>query len=296
MGYPRKRSFMIFSDENAPTEVKELDPQKVAEIEATHQEEKKRRVDEQILTYLTPQRNKGDRGPRIGFDPAAQEKGRETAKVHAAGSEGERLRRIVARVQDAAGDEEAFKEFVRTDREVSEQGNESLRKFAWSVFEIETSKAELPDTRYRPRRSSETTVRFKDGGRLGIREVAPTARWDESKGEHVLLTEGERWHGQGTTLWVRVADGAWSKDGDWGGYLQVTCATEKGKWLDSKNGWLTPIASKAEPVTFYDMGNYYEIWQKDRETGRPLMLWDDGLRFHKDAQPGKFNLADSAWD
>ncbi|MET9644784.1 hypothetical protein [Streptomyces syringium] len=69
------------------------------------------------------------------------------------------------------------------------------------------------------------------------------------------MTQTESLHSQGPALWVRVTDGAWAKDGNWVGY--------------------------------------YEIWQKDRETGRPLIVQDDFLRFVDGATPGKFNLQDS---
>ncbi|MFJ8018605.1 hypothetical protein [Streptomyces sp. NPDC096339] len=59
---------------------------------------------------------------------------------------------------------------------------------------------------------------------------------------------------------------------------------------------MSPVASKTDTVTFYDMGNFYEIWQKDRESGRPMVVEDDHLRFVQGATPGRFNLQDSTWD
>ncbi|WP_329274080.1 hypothetical protein [Streptomyces sp. NBC_00691] len=170
--------------------------------------------------------------------------------------------------------------------------NQHLREFAWAAFEIDTSKADLPSTRYVPHRTPESVVRFKDGStaKLGINEIGRTVKWDESKGEQVKMTWSETT--QGPALWVKVADGAWAKDGHWGGYLQVTCAAAEGKWIDSKDGWLTTVSSKSDPVAFYDMGNYYEIWQKDRDNGKPLVVEGDRLRFVKGATPGKFNLHD----
>ncbi|MFG2299000.1 hypothetical protein [Streptomyces sp. NPDC048603] len=45
MGHLRKNSFMIYEDKNAPTEVKTLNPQEIATIEAEHQPGKKGRID-----------------------------------------------------------------------------------------------------------------------------------------------------------------------------------------------------------------------------------------------------------
>ncbi|MFI5672843.1 hypothetical protein [Streptomyces sp. NPDC051704] len=45
------------------------------------------------------------------------------------------------------------------------------------------------------------------------------------------------------------------------------------------------------------MGAYYEIWQKDRENGRPLVVDGEHLRFSDDkSTPGRFNLHDATWD
>ncbi|WP_055564159.1 hypothetical protein [Streptomyces atriruber] len=227
---------------------------------------------------------------------AAKTKAEEEAlKERAAGPEGQTLRWIVQRVQGAGGDEAAFKDFVAGDHEMKDSRNERLRDFAWKVFEIDTSKADFSGDRYVPHRSSETTVRFRSGSdtQVGIEARSYSKTVD---GKQVAMTQTETLHSQGPALWVKVADGAWAKDGNWGGYLQVTCATAKGKWIDSSDGWVTPVSSKADKVTFYDMGNYYEIWQKDRETGKPLTIQDGLLRFVHGATPGKFNLQDSTWD
>ncbi|QEV21989.1 hypothetical protein [Streptomyces alboniger] len=227
---------------------------------------------------------------------AAKTKAEEEAlKERAAGPEGQTLRWIVQRVQGVGGDEAAFKDFVAGDHEMKDSRNERLRDFAWKVFEIDTSKADFSGDRYVPHRSSETTVRFRSGSdtQVGIEARSYSKTVD---GKQVAMTQTETLHSQGPALWVKVADGAWAKDGNWGGYLQVTCATAKGKWIDSSDGWVTPVSSKADKVTFYDMGNYYEIWQKDRETGKPLTIQDGLLRFVHGATPGKFNLQDSTWD
>lgn len=321
MGYLRKKSFLIFSDENAPTEVMTLDPQEVAKIEAAHQERKQGRIEELILNTLAPSSPElMERSAKIaemerwvepenffGSEEERQQQlkileelrtqqaaAEEARRLTVAGPEGDRLRRIVQRVQGASGIENQLKEFIVTDPETSGQENQHMRNFAWKVFEIDTSKPEFPDTRYIPRRSSESTVRFKDDWGVGVNVTGRTTK--QVDGKEVDRTETEILQDQNPTLWVKVAAGAWSKDGNWGGHLQVTCATEEGKWIGSSNGWVTPVASKEEPVTFYDMGNYYEIWQKDCETGRPMIVEDKYLRFVQGATPGKFNLQDSTWD
>ncbi|MEV4975317.1 hypothetical protein [Streptomyces scopuliridis] len=59
---------------------------------------------------------------------------------------------------------------------------------------------------------------------------------------------------------------------------------------------MVPVSSQEEPVTFYDMGNFYEIWQKTRDTGLPLVVRDGNLRFVEGGQPAKFNIEGSSWD
>lgn len=142
---------------------------------------------------------------------------------------------------------------------------------------------------YTPSRSSGDTVRFRQDGYLGV-DVAPAGTsYDSKKGEY--YDNGER----SASLWVTVDEG-WEKDGNWGGYLRITCATHKNKYIDSKDGWVLPVSSKADKVTFYDMGNYYEIWQKDRDSGRPLTVEGNTLRFGDRANPGKWNIQDGTWD
>ncbi|MFG2224499.1 hypothetical protein [Streptomyces sp. NPDC048644] len=335
MGYLRKNSFMIFLDEDAPPPAKELDPQQIAEIEAAHQEGKKERIEALILKELASTAPRDSRSPEDGNDSmllafadvevalpsgpldeenlkamteqaeavkeaearrAVKTKAEEEAlKERAVGPEGQALRSIVQRVQGAGGDKAAFQDFMTNGFEKKDFRDQHLREFAWKVYEIDTSKAELPGTRYVPSRSSETTVRFRNDSttRLGI-EIRRYSKTVD--GKQVAMTQTETLHSQGPALWVKVADGAWAKDGNWGGYLQITCATQEGKWIDSSAGWVTPVSSKADKVTFYDMGNYYEIWQKDRETGKPLIVQDNCLRFVHGATPGKFNLQDSTWD
>ncbi|MFI6530667.1 hypothetical protein [Streptomyces uncialis] len=97
----------------------------------------------------------------------------------------------------------------------------------------------------------------------------------------------------GPRLRVKLVDG-WEKDGNWGGYLQITSDDYQGYYIDSSNGWLTPVSGKVDPVTFFDKGDWYEIWQKDPEhDGRPLTTSESQLRFVKGAEAHKFNIADS---
>ncbi|MFE0459064.1 hypothetical protein ACFW1A_07345 [Kitasatospora sp. NPDC058965] len=227
---------------------------------------------------------------RFPTDKAVVDAAKEAAAARVAGPDGATWRGIVQAVQDESiVDEDAFREYLRTTFRDVDQKN--LRDFGWDVYGIVTSKATLPDLTYRPSRSSEATVRFRDGraDRLGINSHIGETRWDGVK--LAYLDTGQR----AATLWVKVGEGAWSKDGNWGGRLQVTCATAEGQWIDSSDGWVRPQSAKGDPITFYDMGPYYEIWQKDCETGRPLTIQDGYLRFVKGATPGTFNLQDATW-
>ncbi|MCU4708744.1 hypothetical protein [Acinetobacter pittii] len=162
-----------------------------------------------------------------------------------------------------------------------------LRKKSFMFF----LDADAPEANhsYTPRSSSAGTVRFRQDGYLGVNVPAEGTSYDEKK--HEYYDNGER----NPALWVTVDEG-WEKDGNWGGYLRITCVTEKNKYIDSSNGWVLPVASKADKVTFYDMGNYYEIWQKDRESGRPLTVDGNFLRFVSGATPAKWNIQDGTWD
>ncbi|MEU2415193.1 hypothetical protein ABZ736_28035 [Streptomyces sp. NPDC013099] len=95
-------------------------------------------------------------------------------------------------------------------------------------------------------------------------------------------------------LHVKLVDG-WEKDGNWGGYLQITSDAYEGYYIDSSSGWLTPVSSKVDPITFFDRGDWYEIWQKDPEhDGRPITIADnEQLRFVKGATGDHFNILDS---
>ncbi|MFK3718856.1 hypothetical protein ACI2J9_04610 [Pseudomonas fulva] len=94
------------------------------------------------------------------------------------------------------------------------------------------------------------------------------------------------------TLWVEVVD-SWEKDGNWGGYLKIASAHLKGQYLDCKRGWVRPYSSKYDPVTFIDKGDYYEIWHKTPETGRPLSIEGGVLRFMDDkTNIGQWNIKD----
>ncbi|MFB0617964.1 hypothetical protein [Streptomyces sp. AGS-58] len=93
-------------------------------------------------------------------------------------------------------------------------------------------------------------------------------------------------------LWVKCIDG-WEENGDWAGYLQVACEHEKGKWIDSDDGWVKTVTSrdKCEPVWFVDKGDHYELWQ-GRTRRRPLTREKNYLRFNLGATPGRFVLRD----
>ncbi|EIK94813.1 hypothetical protein PMM47T1_19993 [Pseudomonas sp. M47T1] len=255
MGYLRKNSFLIFLDSDAPTELQTTSLDEIAEIESQHNQAKVQRVEDLIKA-----RGQADE---------------------------ERLREIAQNVQEAGTDENALKEYIRTTfRSTSEK---PWRDFAWAVHEVVISKATLPNNQYVPWRTSESTVRFRSDGYLGVNVALAGTRFDSEQGQFVADGSTQ------TSLWVKVVEG-WAKDGDWGGYLQISCRTQKGKYIDSSNGWVTPVSSRQDKVTFYDMGNYYEIWQKDRESGRPLTVEGGCLRFTAGATPGKWNLQDSTWD
>ncbi|WP_329274082.1 hypothetical protein [Streptomyces sp. NBC_00691] len=108
MGYLRKRDFLIFSDEGAPTKVKELDPKKVAEIEEAHQNGKKGRIEDLIVDTLTSfaeaeiRSEAWGRGERLDRSEVAA-RAADEGKKKAAGPEGERLRRILQRVLGVGG-------------------------------------------------------------------------------------------------------------------------------------------------------------------------------------------------
>ena len=216
----------------------------------------------------------------------------ETQRVESLVKEGaqaeeERSRAIVQRVQEIGTNESALKEYIRTT--FPSTSEMKWRDFAWAVHEIVISKATLPDNRYVPQRTSESTVRFWPDGYLGVNVALTGTQYDDEN--KVQVADGSTQ----ASLWVKVVEG-WARDGNWGGYLQISCRTEKGKYLDSRNGWVTPVTSGQDKVTFYDMGNYYEIWQKDRESGRPLTVEGGCLRFTAGATPGKWNLQNSTWD
>lgn len=141
-------------------------------------------------------------------------------------------------------------------------------------------------------------VRFTDDNRLGIglhsSDIAKVTKGqmvlkDRPGGsEYVSYLEGKL----RATLWVEVVD-SWEKDGNWGGYLKITCEHLKGQYLDSKSGWVRPYDKKYEPVTFIDKGDYYEIWQNTPETGRPLSIQGGVLRFMDDKKNiGQWNIKD----
>ncbi|TDM63356.1 hypothetical protein [Acinetobacter sp.] len=195
----------------------------------------------------------------------------------------ERLRKVANTVKELDNDTNVLHEYIRkTFRAPSEM---PWRTFCHEVHKIAHSQAELPDNSYKPRGSTGDTVRFRQDGYLGVNVPAEGKSYDSKKGE--WYDNGER----NPALWVTVDEG-WEKDGNWGGYLQISCVTQNNKYIDSSNGWVLPVSSKADKVTFYDMGNYYEIWQKDRESGRPLTVEGNILRFVSGATPAKWNIVD----
>ncbi|PIM72696.1 hypothetical protein CTU88_11315 [Streptomyces sp. JV178] len=66
---------------------------------------------------------------------AREQEAREAGRAKAAGPEGERLPPDRAQCPGRRGDEEAFKCFVRSDRETRAVGNMDMRTFACKVFE-----------------------------------------------------------------------------------------------------------------------------------------------------------------
>ncbi|MNN33017.1 hypothetical protein D3C81_1467540 [compost metagenome] len=179
----------------------------------------------------------------------------------------------------------------------------------------------MSNTPYVPKRTGGNTVRFRPDGCLGI-NVSPEG-WTQAKIVEVGWTE-KKMEGpekDGSTYpspWFKVVEGR-SEGGNWGGYLQISSVADNGKYLDSNdtwgrsvtddinlhtsvnfkddgNGWVAPVSSKTNKVMFYDKGNYYEIWQVNGNSKRPLTVVNSQLKFVADATPGKWNIQDSTWD
>jgi hypothetical protein len=260
MGYLRKKSFMFFLDADAPATNKTLSKNEIEEIELKHNENKTQRIENLIKSY-------------------AQQLGQTNE---------DRLREVANIVKELDNNTTVLHEYIReTFRSTNEM---PWRTFCHEIHKIAHSQAELPDNSYKPSRSSGDTVRFRQDGYLGVDVAAEGTSYDSEKREY--YDNGER----SASLWVTVDEG-WEKDSNWGGYLRITCATHKNKYIDSKDGWVLPVSSKADKVTFYDMGNYYEIWQKDRDSGRPLTVAGNNiLRFAAGATPAKWNIQDGTWD
>ncbi|MFH8343020.1 hypothetical protein [Streptomyces sp. AM6-12] len=146
--------------------------------------------------------------------------------------------------------------------------------------------------------SSRTVLRFSDDGAstsivtdssAGIRDRPDEDGVRFTSGRYGATTAMEL--NGGPALYVKCVDG-WGDGQEWGGYLQVACAHNNGKWIDSSDGWVKAVSRKADPVRFLDKGDHYEIWQR-QSGGRPLTVQPDGrLRFVLGATPGKFNLKD----
>jgi hypothetical protein len=154
--------------------------------------------------------------------------------------------------------------------------------------------------------TSPAKVRINDDGDLVINDVPSAvwkpAEWEKSRAGYTPKAGGttvkadwiESVRQQGIFMWVRCVDG-WEQDGNWGGYLQFSGDAYKGKWVDSSDGWAKLVGSKADPISFYDMGDYYEVWQKRRENGKPLTVVGNKLRFVKNGEPAAFNIIDATW-
>ncbi|MFB8171440.1 hypothetical protein ACFC60_26210 [Kitasatospora purpeofusca] len=297
MGYLRKSSFMIFEDKHAPVEVKALDSREIARIEAAHEEKKKREVDGLIGKDSQRELKAFEaRIPSLRGRATEEQLKEEWERLKKLADEDEQLLRSVAKaVQDLGPERNAVAKFIREHKRMKRAESQGLRDFAWSVYEINIAEASLPDTRYRPRFDPATAARFNDDGHLAVKADERTST---GPGNDMLgwLAPPDLDLRQGPALWTKVASGAWEKDGNWGGHLQITCAAAEGKWIGSSDGWLAPVASQEEPVTFYDKGNYYEIWQKTRESGRPLVVRDGRLRFVEGGHPAKFNIEGATWD
>lgn len=378
MGYLRTKSFLIFSDPDAPVEGA-ADPQKVAELEAAHEQSKKRQIDDQNKRFLkllreialsakdraalketrqtiyemtihssvkdeiasknhdepeslpdfllTEAQIKAQIKAKADAETEAKADAETEAKAKAALKEAQtklddlekraqsqkldpaiepRLHELVRIVQDLGADEEeSLKEYLLTTFPSAAEAH--WRTHAWALVAI--SKAKMPDTQYVPHRTGDNTVRLRPDGCLGV-NLRPEG-W----------TTGLDPKPDGSTHpspWFKVVESC-SEGGNWGGYLQISSVADNGKYLDSSdtwgrlvtddinlhtsvnfkddgNGWAAPASSKTNKVMFYDKGNYYEIWQVNGNSKRPLTVVNNQLKFVADATPGKWNLQDSTWD
>ncbi|MFF0483099.1 hypothetical protein [Streptomyces sp. NPDC004435] len=167
-----------------------------------------------------------------------------------------------------------------------------VRRFAGKVIEILASEPSFPTGSYKTTYKPPNVVRFDDDGYLvltGLGGVSSQLESETSGAYWTRLQEAKK-----PLAIMRIAEGEWATDGNWGGFLQVTSAANQHKWIESKNGWAGAFSSKDDKVTFYDMGNYYEIWQwtREDEKGKPLTVENDKLRFVKDAVPARWNIED----
>ncbi|MEU8764620.1 hypothetical protein [Streptomyces sp. NPDC048659] len=221
---------------------------------------------------------------------AAQERSRRAEDTEA----GQKLLEIVRAIQEIGDDEAEFGRY-RSRVLLPNWRDTTFYYFGTAVFDIVTSKAEYPSNHHVPNNTLASTVRFKEDEYFGIGDprYGQAAPDDPDKETDQQRRNREQNWRTRPAVWMKVADGAWAKDGNWGGFLQITCVTAKGQWVSSKNGWMAGFSRKADVgVSFYDMGHYYEIWQGTREDGKPLVVEDDGLRFVKDATPGRWNIVD----
>ncbi|MFA7892754.1 hypothetical protein [Pseudomonas putida] len=322
MGYLRKKSFMIFYDPEAPTESKTLDPQEVAKIEALHEEGKSERIEELVRKTIVLIQKPRDLSNVMTdlMDPALVarikqdlEEERLASPALSAEEITIRLKVIIQNVQDLSADQNSLNNYIRGTLPSAHDGK--WRDFARAAYGIFNSKAELPDSRYIPQRESSNTVRFKTSSSLGIGLLADSGKLvtrELTDGRKVEVPDGQTY----PALWVKIVEG-WAREGDWGGFLQVTSITAEGQYIDSddtwgrlvtndidlnssvsyesQSGWAVPTAARTNVITFYDKGNYYEIWQGDRKQGRPLVVEGNRLKFVAGATPGKWNIQDATW-
>lgn len=313
---------MLFYDPDAPTECKELDPQEIAKIEAAHEEGKLKRTDDLVRETVVLIQKPRDLSNVMTdmMDPELvkqlkQDLEQERLDSPALSTEEitVRLKTIIQDVQDLSSDQNVLSSYINATLPSVHDGK--WRNFARAAHDIFNSKAVLPDTRYIPQRTSICTVRFNTSSSIGIGMQADSEKTvirELINGKKIEIPDGQT-H---PALWVKVVEG-WAREGNWGGYLQVTSVTAEGQYIDSNDtwgiavtddfnlnssvsygshsGWVAPTASRTNMLTFYDMGNYYEIWQGDRKNGRSLTVVENRLRFVAGATPGKWNLEDATW-
>ncbi|WP_459206278.1 hypothetical protein ACSMEV_17580 [Pseudomonas sp. MLB6B] len=191
------------------------------------------------------------------------------------------LYRMVTHVQNLGKDEEALERYVQT--ELSDPKYTRLREFVWQVHAIHTYEAGGSVNTRGPQWTSRLTVRRTADGYLAIDQPDEQTAW---RGNAQRASDDRA---KLAALWVKVVEGC-SQGYDWGGHLQIIGAAAQDRYLDSSDGWIKAVATPGDRIMFYAMGSHYEIWQKSRETGRPLTIHNYRLRFVEDALPGRWNI------